>query len=249
MREYEALQEARVKDVLLSYWYSKGQDLSLLQQYGFTRTFLDSGAFSAMTKKVHIDIDKYVQYIKDTQAAWTTYAALDVVGDSEATAKNQAYMESQGLHPLPTFHYPSDFAELERMLERYNHIAFGGLVPIAMQQPRMQAWLDACFSRVIKRGKPYTRVHGFGINAMWAWKRYPFYSVDATSWKQGMRYGRTSVAKGLDLKETGKKDTELGYLLWHKDKDWGPRTVQNIKSYATLAERVTALWTERGIQW
>ena len=160
------------------------------------KLFLDSGAFTAFTKGETVNLDEYCDFIGEHEDMLTVYAALDVIGDYEATRKNQERMEKRGLKPLPTFHYQSPFSELERLCKHYPYIALGGLVPIAMRRSKMRAWLDACFLRI-----PATvKVHGFGVNSLWAWERYPWHSVDATSWLAPGKYGRTYVFEDRRLR-------------------------------------------------
>ena len=76
--------------------------------------FLDSGAFSAWTRGVEIDIQKYIEFIKQNQDVITVYANLDVISpgrfsmgtkeSAELTLRNQKIMEQAGLSPLPVFH-------------------------------------------------------------------------------------------------------------------------------------------------
>ena len=54
--------------------------------------FLDSGAYSAWSKGVTIDIDEYISFIKKNIKYITVYANLDVIGDPEATYRNQKYI-------------------------------------------------------------------------------------------------------------------------------------------------------------
>jgi len=61
--------------------------------------FLDSGAFSAYTQKAVIKLDDYIAFIKKYAKYITVYANLDVIGDAEATLKNQKLMERQGSSP------------------------------------------------------------------------------------------------------------------------------------------------------
>lgn len=92
------------------------------------RLFVDSGAFSAFTCGVIIDIDDYIDFLKRNEKYIATYATLDVIGDYKGTARNTEYMESKGLHPLPTFHAGSPYEELERLVDKYEggYIALGG---------------------------------------------------------------------------------------------------------------------------
>lgn len=69
----------------------------------------------------------------------------------------------------------------------------------------MKAWLDNCFSIITKK-KPLIKIHGFGVNAFWIWERYPFYSVDATSWLMGGKFRRLIEFKKNKFITLGKKD-------------------------------------------
>jgi hypothetical protein len=211
--------------------------------------FLDSGAFSAFTRKEKIDIDEYINFIKTNKNYITTYATLDVIGSYELTRKNTEYMESKDLNPLPVFHYGSPLSELERMIEKYDYIALGGLVPLSMKRKKLMNWLDVCFSRIMKK-KPLVKVHGFGVNAFWAWKRYPFCSVDATSWLVGGKFRRIIIFENGKLNGYGKKDKNLSlnsmntYLNHYTDLNRS-----NVIEYLKGADYITKLWEKRGISW
>lgn len=209
--------------------------------------FLDSGAFSAFTKGITIDIEKYCEFIKETKDIWKTYATLDVIGDSRATRVNTEFMEQKGLNPLPVFHYKSPLPELERLIDKYDYFALGGLVPLAKAQPELQRWLDYCFRYIMPAiKKKGLRIHGFGVNSLWAWKRYPFYSVDSTSWNQGSKYGRVKEMEGSKMITADRSNPEAIQKLY-RDKDWKVRTIKNIETYLEAEKLVTRMWTEKGI--
>lgn len=245
--ELKQLNEWKVSKTLSSYYVLQKiapEKLIAGTPQGFD-CFLDSGAFSALTKNTPINIDKYIEFIIRTKHLWTVYAGLDVIGDFEATAKNQAYMESKGLKPLPTFHYNSPLSELERLCQKYDYIALGGLVPLSLNRKLMQAWLDNCFA-IIKKYK--TKTHAFGVNAAWAWQRYPFYSVDATSWNQGMKYGRVVNVSGFNMKDVAKKSDRANFIK-HKQATWQERTKINVTHFLRLEKLITQLWEKRGIKY
>lgn len=240
-----------MKDVLVSYHVLRmiKEPMKKLEPYLKIRSpFLDSGAFSAMTKKVTIDLDEYCDFIKKTEKCWKVYAALDVIGDPIATRKNVEYMESKGLKPLPTFHYGSPIEELERMLKKYSYIALGGLVPLALKRNTLRAWLDKCFSVIMKKEYWPVKVHGFGVNATWAWMRYPFYSTDATSWMSGRRFGDVITVNELKLKKASQRNDPTLFVKG-KAANWRFRSEKNIVAYAEMADRATRLWQARGIDW
>ena len=151
--------------------------------------FLDSGGFSAWSKKIEIDIYKYIKFIKEHEQYIDVYAVLDDILDPEKTLKNQKIMEKEGLHPLPCFHFGEDLKYLEYYLDNYNYVALGGMVPISSKD--LSEWLDNLFKNFIcdKSGIPKVKIHGFGLTSLRLMFRYPWYSVDSTSWVMTSRMG------------------------------------------------------------
>lgn len=148
--------------------------------------FVDSGAFGKQSKKVILD--DYIQFIKKNESQISVYANFDVIGDAEATWKNQKMMEREGLKPLPVFHYSNDIKWLYRLINKYNYIALGGAVPIAGDQKAMFNWLDSIW-KIILSESPKLKIHGFGIQNIKIAKRYPWYSIDSSSVHIMARYG------------------------------------------------------------
>lgn len=215
------------------------------------KLFIDSGAFSAFTRGVKIDIKEYCEWLKINLKEIEVYANLDVIGDWKSSAKNQAFMESQGLKPLPTFHYQSPLNELERICKQYSYFALGGLVPLSKKRPTLMAWLDKCFA-VIKKQWP-KKIHCLGITAQPILERYPFYSCDSTAAIMGGGMGRVmNFEQGklshsdwvTELKEgvyqTADKDGKSGHL---------DRRIHNIEQMVAFERHITDLWTRRGITW
>lgn len=166
------------------------------KQTGKVNLFLDSGAYSAYSQGVEIKIEDYIAFIKEHQQYLEVYANLDVIGDAEATLQNQKIMEKEGLAPLPCFHYGEDIKYLKYYLERYEYIALGGMVPIST--PDLILWLDDIFHSYIcdkNTGLPKVKIHGFGLTSFSLMKRYPWYSVDSTSWVVTGRMGAVYVPR------------------------------------------------------
>jgi hypothetical protein len=157
--------------------------------------FLDSGAFSAFTKGVTIDIQEYITFIKENLDVIETYANLDVIGDPAGTLANQKIMEASGLNPLPCFHYGEDINYLKTYLQNYDYLALGGMVPISTGD--LIPWLDSLFGEYIcsPDGMPRIKIHGFGLTSLKLMLRYPWYSVDSTSWVMTGRMGSVLVPK------------------------------------------------------
>ena len=156
--------------------------------------FLDSGAFSAFTKKIVIDIDEYITFIKKYEEYLEVYAVLDDITDPDITYKNQKYMESKGVNPLPCYHYGEDIKYLKRYLdEDYEYIALGGMVPISTGD--LKKWLDSLFNNHLtdSKGVAKVKIHGFGLTSIGLMVRYPWHSVDSTSWVMTGRFGAVYV--------------------------------------------------------
>ena len=158
--------------------------------------FLDSGAYSALTQGVSIDIQEYIQFVKEHEDVLEIYANLDVIGDAEGTWKNQMIMEEAGLNPLPVFHYGEDIKWLKKYLERgHEYISLGGLV--GGSNSALVSWLDPIWGEHLTdaEGMPLVKVHGFGLTSLRLMLRYPWYSVDSTSWVVTGRLGSIYVPR------------------------------------------------------
>lgn len=156
--------------------------------------FLDSGAFSAKTQGVKIDIQDYISFIKENEGVISIYANLDVIGNPEATWKNQQIMEKAGLNPLPVFHFGSNEEKyLLPLIKKYDYICLGGMV----KSGDLKSYLDRLFSTYIcdDNGLPRVKIHGFGLTSLPMMLRYPWYSVDSTSWVVTGRMGSIYVPK------------------------------------------------------
>lgn len=175
--------------VLVSYFYFKNNvdfvKAGIEKHYDI---FVDCGAFSAENSGKDINIDEYCQFIIDTGA--TTYAGLDVIGDAKASAKNIEYMRKEyGLKPIPTFHLGSTLDDLAELVHgEYSYIALGGLV----FSSNVMKHCDQVWHYILSHN-PKLRVHGFGITNAELMARYPWYSVDSSSWTGCERFGRQQV--------------------------------------------------------
>lgn len=184
MTEAEKRHRLEVRYILESYHYVYGEQYVRDMRKDGVKVFLDSGAFSAFTKGVQVDLDAYCRYIHDNADIIDVASVLDGIGDPLKTFQNQDAMEKLGTKPLPCFHYGEDERYLEYYIERYEYITLGGMVPIS--KPQLKLWLDRIWSQYLcdKNGRPKIKVHGFGMTNFELMRRYPWYSVDSSSWVQ-----------------------------------------------------------------
>lgn len=194
-RAYEAATTptppSRSMDLLWSYVYARNLDLKAFLE-GLAapriRFFADSGAHSARTLGLDLQIQQYAQWLTEHQDWCTIYANLDVIGGPDATRVNQDYLESQGLHPVPVFHTGEPFSVLEDYIaDGYTYIALGKL--LGNSQKDLTPWIARCFEVAGDRAV----FHGFGLTVWDQLRRFPWYSVDSSSWGAGVRYGQVRL--------------------------------------------------------
>jgi len=187
LTEREKIARDSVRHILESYHYIQNQRLVDHIREDRERVFLDSGAFSAFTSGVEIDLPGYCDFIKrnhdiiEVDDGILLASVLDGIGDPLKTWQNQQAMEQLGVRPLPCFHYGEDERYLEWYIARYPYITLGGMV----------LWLDRLWERYLidGSGRPRLKVHGFGLTKIEPIKRYPWYSVDSSTWVQASAFG------------------------------------------------------------
>jgi hypothetical protein len=181
---------ASVENLLESYHYiGKGLYAQKIRDNGH-KVFLDSGAFSAFSLGVQVDLPGYCRWVQENEDivriedGALMASVLDGIGDPLKTYQNQMEMESLGVRPLPCFHWGEDERYLEWYVANYSYITLGGLVPIST--PQCIHWLDRIWEKhlIDGNGKPKVKVHGFGLTSVELMTRYPWFSVDSSSWVQ-----------------------------------------------------------------
>ncbi len=140
--------------------------------------------------------DAYIEFIKKYIDYIDVYANLDIINNAEATWANQQYLEAAGIKPIPVWHFGCDVKWLLMYLEKgYDYIAIGGLVP---NPPKILIpALDEMFSKYLtdSKGMPLVKLHGFAVTSPKLVVRYPWYSVDSTSWVKFGKYGIVCIPR------------------------------------------------------
>jgi hypothetical protein len=126
-----------------------------------TRIFLDSGAYTALTKNTTINLTDYIRFIKANLEYLEVYTNLDCIGNAEETLINQKVMEDCGLKPLPCYEY----------------VALRGMV--GGRKESLLSWLDQCWRVICKAPDfiPKNKIHGFGLTSPELIARYPWYCM------------------------------------------------------------------------
>lgn len=218
-------------NTLLSFWYFKNQDVEELQaQLGGARIFVDSGAYTAKTQGADIDIEEYVAWLNKWAPRLEAFVNLDVIGDAEATCRNQLAMEAMGVDCLPVFHGGEDWRYLEAYCEQHPYVALGGMV--GFQGSGVMRWVAQCFEIGAKYG---TAFHGFGQTSADMLAEFPWYSVDSSSWGGGHRFGRIDLwdhrAAEFVRVEVGDADTVYRHAELVRDHGVDPDCLADREQY------------------
>jgi hypothetical protein len=186
----EKVGHASVENFLESWHYIGHGRYAQRIRENSQRVFLDSGAFSAFSLGVSVDLPAYVRWISENldiirvEDGSLMASVLDGIGDPLKTYQNQCEMERLGVRPLPCFHYGEDERYLEWYIANYEYITIGGMVPIST--PQLFHWLDRIWNKYLTDGSGRARikVHGFGLTSRDLMTRYPWHSTDSSSWVQ-----------------------------------------------------------------
>lgn len=184
LTEDERRMRHSVQNFLESFHYIKSpRYVEKIRRDGI-KVFLDSGAFSAYSLGEVIDIGKYCDYCHENADIIEFPSVLDAIGDYKGTYWNQVEMERRGVRPLPCFHYGEPTEVLDHYVANYEYITIGGMVPIST--PQLKIWLDRIWADHLTHpdGTPKLKVHGFGLTSLPLMFRYPWYSVDSSTWVQ-----------------------------------------------------------------
>lgn len=195
LNDHEKELVRQIPNILESYHYVGKQRYVDDMRNDHARIFLDSGAFSAFTLGIDINVEQYCAYINRNrdiireEDGIVMASVLDGIGDPLQTWRNQLEMEMRGAKPLPCFHAGEDERFLEWYVANYEYITLGGMVGSSTKQ--LCIWLDRMWDRYLTdgSGNPKIKVHGFGITSIPIMERYPWYSCDSSSWIQSAAFG------------------------------------------------------------
>lgn len=183
------VQFLRYKNVLVSYfYYTKGGLREHIKNNKdlYSDFFMDSGAFSAMNSGKVINIDEYINILKEDNIE--KYSSLDAIGNPLETKNNYEYMLNQGMNPVPCFHINTDIEYLYYYLDKCDSISIGGMVMAS----NIHGNLDKIFCEILKRN-PQIKIHGFGVSNPDTAIKYPFTSIDSSTFCAIGKFSRALI--------------------------------------------------------
>ncbi len=142
---------------------------------------LDSGAYSAWRRGKVIDIDAYIEFIKEYGHLFQICVNLDVIGNGKESYMNWMYLRRQGIDTMPVFHIGTDEKWLEKYLRKTDYIGLGAIAGLSSKR-RVKSLTNIWEKYFIDSKRLTThKIHGMGLTAIEMVERFPWYSVDSVS--------------------------------------------------------------------
>lgn len=175
------------------------------------KLFVDSGAFTAHTKGIDVDVDSYISFLNEIDDYVTIFAQVDKIAGIRGITptleeqldaprqswENYLYMKDRVKSRdklLPVFHQGEDFKWLTNMLEYTHedgsHIKYIGISPNkSLSSKTWKTWLEKVFKYIAESSNPNVMTHAFGIGTLNILEQFPFTSADSTTWLKVSSFG------------------------------------------------------------
>lgn len=250
--------------VLISFIYDKEGDFFERRLGYWPRSCLgDSGAFTVWTKGETIDLDAYIAWCHSYLEKRPDFLAisLDVIPGSldggaptkaqqkkamRDSLKNGDRLREAGVRIMEVFHWHEPNSYLDELLDRRQEgevLGIGGLAGGGSIVAKRE-FCDSVFARVKERCGDWAQlppIHGLGISPESPLAaRYPWWSVDSSSWAAPAKFGRHVSRNG----KRGGRDSRVGnrsvrrLYLTRVLEGWNRREVE-----------LTRMWEQRGISY
>lgn len=184
-----------------------------------SKLFIDSGAHSAHTKGVEVDLEEYIGFVNDNIDKMYVYVQVDKIPGIYRKPKTQKdwleapriswenylYMREKSkdwTKLIPVFHQGEDTKWLQNLCDY--KFPDGTQIPYIGLSPRGDVSLKDkydfcanCFSIIQKSSQPNIKTHAFGATSLSMLERLPFTSADSTTWVLVSAYGQVWIPTGI----------------------------------------------------
>lgn len=183
------------------------------------KLLIDSGAHSAHTKGVKLDLNEYMEFVNNNIDKMTLYVQVDKIPGIYRKPKTQKdwedaprlswenylYMREQSADwtkLIPVFHQGEDLKWLRNLCD-YT-FSDGSHIPYIGLSPRGDVSLKAkydfcaeCFSVIHRSSNPNVKTHAFGATSLSMLETLPFTSADSTTWVLVSAFGQVWIPTGI----------------------------------------------------
>lgn len=191
--EIQTIADLKPKNILISwYYFNKREKIEkLINAIGYRPNIMfDSGAFSSNAKGKDLSLTAHIKFIKENIDLVDEYIMLDVFEKEFITKCYYDIMRSEGLEPIPVFHYGFS----ESLMEHYistgaKKIALGGTVGIKSKTTVSEWAKFYCWAY------PDIKFHLLGSSSLKILDNCDVHSVDASTWIMMAIMGKPSHIK------------------------------------------------------
>lgn len=223
----EAINEGRPKYLLETFFSGEKVCKMVLDDTTNENFLLDSGAFSFMSgaecsKEQLIEyMERYIKFINENDIKYFFELDVDTIFGLEFVEMLRSQLERRTQKKcIPVWHKGRGIEYWKWMCDNYEYVAIGGLVFHVKKQE-----YDAIRKMVEYARAKGVKVHGLGFTKTKELDKYPFYSVDSSSWTKAAGLGQQIHffnGNSIDARriERGNKRVKLDKLIKHNMLEW-----------------------------
>jgi hypothetical protein len=156
-----------------------------------------------MTPAFQEYVDAYARFVIEHEQHLDHYATVDAIYNPEISYAVFKYLQDEhDLRPVPVIHAGTELHWIERYLsEGEAYLGLGGLGQ-GSTKSNYYRWADSVFDLLCPESnnrRPLVKTHGFAMTSHELLLRYPWYSVDSTSWVKVAAFGSLLVPTPLKV--------------------------------------------------
>ena len=173
---------------------------------------LDSGAFTFMASKKNKQadwveyIERYASFITRNNVDMFFELDIDNIVSCECVLEYRELLEEMtGKKCIPVWHKSRGQEEYTKICKEYPYVAIGGIATKEISKseyPMLAELINIAHENGAK-------VHGLGFTSLSGIRKYPFDSVDSTTWTIGNRFGVMFEFNGNTIVRHTKKEGQV----------------------------------------
>jgi len=250
-------------DVLISYWYSTKNDAKFQFILGLCRKFgkklvLDSGVFTARKSGTNIPLPEYLAYCMKFKHDVEYFFNLDM-GPHDVQIKNFKALVACGCPTIGIVSNLMTFETIQKFIDIYPYIGISySVMGESSGSSTYLTYLDKLFEYLYKTNQTHVKTHALGLTKLPVMKKYPFFSVDSSTWINPSRYGAMYAFDGhgnlktipaVKLSQGIRKHGVVAARQRGEWNDHAERIMHCAREFSKMQDWITKLWTGRGVVW
>jgi len=210
--------------------FMRGKKQPIIDELDGASILMDSGAFSARTIGLTIDIGLYTEFVQEFQPYVERFISLDVGGE-QSSVKNYLQLKKIDERIMPVWHLGESYKTLELYLDNCDMVGIGGAAWLKIKKSGTRRALYRLFSDDMKWRYPPWSFHALGLCMYDVLFENPWYSVDST---QQLLVGQTggvmlpSLEESVAIRDVDTIDERDGITLADLKATTGKRIMYNV---------------------